>query len=103
MGTTWAIVVAAGSGDRYGRPKQFDLLGGRRLLDWAVEAATAACDGVVTVLPAGHDEPGSVTGGATRSASVRAGLAALPADADIVVIHDAARPLAGPELFEQVI
>jgi 2-C-methyl-D-erythritol 4-phosphate cytidylyltransferase len=72
-------------------------------------AAAGACDGVVAVLPAGHLEaalPGgvmTVAGGATRSASVRAGLAAVPSGADIVVVHDAARPLAGPELFERVV
>ena len=44
-----------------------------------------------------------VAGGDTRSASVRAGLAAIAPDTDIVVVHDAARPLASPELFELVI
>src|SRR5439155_19496833 len=62
-----------------------------------------ACDGVVTVLPAGYAEVGAVEGGATRSASVRAGLGAVPADAEIVVVHDAARPLAAPELFDRVV
>jgi 2-C-methyl-D-erythritol 4-phosphate cytidylyltransferase len=55
------------------------------------------------VVPAGIDEPGSVPGGTTRSGSVRAGLAAIPSDAEIVVVHDAARPLAGPEVFERVV
>ena len=103
MGTVWAIVVAAGTGDRFGRPKQFELLGGRRLVDWAADAAGAACDGVVTVLPPGAVEAGGVAGGATRSASVRCGLAAVPATAEIVVVHDAARPLADPVLFERVV
>src|SRR4051794_13841026 len=104
MGTVWAIVVAAGTGDRFGRPKQFELLGGRRLVDWAVDAARKACDGVVVVVPPGHaGEEGAVEGGATRSASVRAGLAAVPAAADIVVVHDAARPLAAADLFDQVV
>ena len=104
MGTVWAIVVAAGTGDRFGRPKQFEILGGRRVVDWAVDAARKACDGVVTVLPPGHaDGEGAVEGGATRSASVRAGLAAVPPDAEIVVVHDAARPLAEPELFDRVV
>jgi tRNA dimethylallyltransferase len=39
MGTVWAIVVAAGTGDRFGRLKQFELLAGRRLVDWAADAA----------------------------------------------------------------
>jgi 2-C-methyl-D-erythritol 4-phosphate cytidylyltransferase len=44
-----------------------------------------------------------VAGGASRSASVRAGLAAVPADAEVVVVHDAARPAARPALFESVV
>ena len=44
-----------------------------------------------------------VAGGATRADSVRAGLAAVPADATVIVVHDAARPLAGPALFAAVI
>ena len=114
MGEVWAIVVAGGSGSRFGDavPKQFLELAGLRVLDWAVAAASAACDGVVAVLPAAHldaapDGPGgliiSVAGGATRAASVRAGLAAVPDDADIIVVHDAARPLARTELFERVV
>ncbi|MBA3266697.1 MAG: 2-C-methyl-D-erythritol 4-phosphate cytidylyltransferase [Acidimicrobiia bacterium] len=99
----WAIVVAGGSGSRFGGAKQFEDLLGRRVLDWAVAAARASCGGVVTVLPPDRLEPGACAGGATRSASVRSGLAAVPADAEIVVVHDAARPLAGPELFARVV
>ena len=51
MGSVWAIVVAAGSGDRFGGPKQFEVLRGRRVIDRAVDGARARCDGVVTVLP----------------------------------------------------
>jgi 2-C-methyl-D-erythritol 4-phosphate cytidylyltransferase len=63
---------------------------------------------VVLVLPAGaapHDWPAErvVTGGATRSQSVRAGLVAVPDDADIIAVHDAARPLARPELWAAVL
>ena len=112
MGEVWAIVVAGGSGSRFGDavPKQFLDLGGRRLVDRAVAAAAAACDGVVAAVPATHLDTALVTGavavvggGPTRSASVRAGLAAVPDDAGIIVVHDAARPLAGPELFERVV
>jgi 2-C-methyl-D-erythritol 4-phosphate cytidylyltransferase len=103
VGEVWAIVVAAGAGTRFGRPKQFELLCGRRVLDWSTAAVGAACDGVVAVLPADRLEPGTQPGGATRSESVRAGLAALPDDVEIVVVHDAARPLAGRALFERVI
>src|SRR5262245_48464005 len=104
MPRVWAIVVAGGRGERFGEAKQFLPLGDGRLVDHAVTAAATACAAVVVVLPAGTawDGPpvaGTVTGGATRAASVRAGLAAVPADAEIVVVHDAARPLAPPALF----
>jgi 2-C-methyl-D-erythritol 4-phosphate cytidylyltransferase len=137
MGGVWTIVVAGGSGTRFGDvvPKQFLELGGVRLIDWALAAASAACDGVIVVLPAAHldsapaglgagaeapttpDGSGTadatsraagrriivVAGGATRAGSVRAGLAAVPDDAEIIVVHDAARPLARTELFERVV
>ncbi len=103
MGQVWAIVVAAGAGTRFGGPKQFEPLLGQRVLDWSVAAAAATCDGVVVVLPPDRLEPGTQPGGATRSASVRAGLAAVPDSAEIVVVHDAARPLARPELFQRVV
>jgi 2-C-methyl-D-erythritol 4-phosphate cytidylyltransferase len=105
---TWAIVVAGGSGARFGGRKQFHGIGDTRLVDRAVDAATRATHGVVVVLPAGATWDGpvvdaAVTGGDTRSASVRAGLAAVPPDAEIVVVHDAARPLASDALFAAVI
>lgn len=101
--STWAIVVAAGRGERFGRPKQFSLVAGRRVLDWSVDDARDACDGVVLVVPADRVEPGTVAGGATRSESVRNGLAAVPDDAEVIVVHDAARPAAGVGLFQAVI
>jgi len=107
----WAIVVAGGSGNRFGGAKQFVVLGGRRVVDWAVLAAAEACEGVILVLP--EDEVGRVpldvqpdvvvAGGATRSASVRAGLAQVPEGVDAVIVHDAARPLAHPGLFAAVL
>jgi 2-C-methyl-D-erythritol 4-phosphate cytidylyltransferase len=105
---TWTVVVAAGSGARYGGAKQFEEVGARRLVDRAVDAATRAGDGVVVVLPAatmwdGPPVDAAVDGGATRSASVRAGLAVVPDVAEIVVVHDAARPLASDALFAAVI
>ena len=103
MGPVWAIVVGAGAGNRFGGAKQFAPLLGRRVLEWSRDAAADACDGVVLVLPADRLEDGAVAGGATRSQSVRAGLAAVPDDADIVVVHDAARPLAEKPLFQRVI
>jgi 2-C-methyl-D-erythritol 4-phosphate cytidylyltransferase len=73
-----------------------------------VAAAASSCDGVVVVLPLGCQWDGlpgatAVPGGASRSESVRAGLAAVPLTAGIVVVHDAARPLASPALFASVV
>lgn len=100
----WAIVVAGGSGQRFGGPKQFEMLGDRRVVDHAVDTARAVCEGVVVVLPAADAaREGAVAGGATRSESVRNGLAAVPATATIVCVHDAARPFASPRLFQAVI
>lgn len=109
--SVWAIVLAAGSGSRFGGgiPKQYLTLGDRRVIDWSLAAAHAACDGVVLVTSPGRlDDPELaadviVAGGAERSDSVRAGLAAVPKDCDVVVVHDGARPLASVELFAAVI
>ncbi len=109
--TVWAVIVAAGSGSRFGgtQPKQYEELAGRRVMDWSLDAARPTADGVVLVVPRDRvDQPEAgadrvVAGGATRSASVRAGLAAVPEDCDIVVVHDAARPLASLALFESVV
>ena len=125
----WSVVVAAGGGSRLGAgvPKAFVEVGGQTLMAWSVRATAGIAHGVVVVVPPGHEvaaravvdelEDGlmdglamgivaMVPGGDTRSASVRAGLAALEAtgsDDDIVVVHDAARPAAGPELFASVV
>ncbi|HEX7095426.1 MAG TPA: 2-C-methyl-D-erythritol 4-phosphate cytidylyltransferase [Acidimicrobiales bacterium] len=113
--SVWSIVVAAGSGTRFGGTKQLEMLGGRRVLDWSVAAAEQVSDGVVLVVAAEHQAeieasfgcsrsvPAVVPGGATRAASVRCGLAAVPQSAEIIVVHDAARPLASPALFTAVI
>ena len=157
----WTVLVAAGEGRRFGGPKQLQPLGGRRVIDWAFDAAAAASHGVVIVAGAAQvdllregegalvagsgsegtsPEPGGAgramdsgfrrndgfgdtpvhpeggaegtpggrpriivtAGGATRSDSVRAGIAAIPEDAQVIVVHDAARPLATPELFAAV-
>jgi 2-C-methyl-D-erythritol 4-phosphate cytidylyltransferase len=102
------VIVAGGRGDRFGAPKQFSSVAGARLVDHAVAAAAAVCNEVVLVLPPGIEWDGStvqavVAGGPTRSGSVRAGLAAVAHDTEIVVVHDAARPLATAALFELVI
>jgi 2-C-methyl-D-erythritol 4-phosphate cytidylyltransferase len=113
--SVWVVVVAAGSGRRFGARKQFALLGGRRLVHWAVDAARAVADGVVLVVPPGDapevtapTAPGTgadvvVVGGDTRAASVRCGLAAVPSSAEVIVVHDGARPLASPALFRAVV
>jgi len=103
------VVVAAGTATRFGRAKQYEVLGGRRVLDWSLAAARAACAGVVVVVPperAEQAEPAAdvvVGGAASRSASVRRGLGAVPADTEVVVVHDAARPLAPAATFHSVV
>lgn len=110
----WGIVVAGGSGTRFGSLKQLEPLGGRRVLDLAVDAlrqgtSAAALDGVVVVVPdtviGSVDLPGDlvVAGAGTRAGSVRAGLAALPEDADRVLVHDGARPLVSAAVVERVV
>ena len=87
MTKVWSIVVAGGAGSRFGDRKQFRSLGGRPLLEWAVEACRPSSAGVVLVLPADlddadhHGADAVVAGGATRADSVRCGLAAVPDDA----------------------
>ena len=116
--SVWTIVVAAGRGERFGGDKQAADLGGRPVVSRSVAAAAEASDGVVVVvaperlvaaeaLVGGGNDAATVvtlvTGGATRSASVRAGLAAVPDDAVVVLVHDGARPLASAALFARVV
>lgn len=107
--TVWAIVLAAGPSSRFGaRSKQFADLDGASPAVRAVTAATAACDRAVVVLPArtrwsGPPVTATVAGGWTRSTSVRSGLAVVPPEAEVVVVHDAAHPLATEQLFVAVI
>ena len=113
MKLVWSIVVAGGSGLRFGSRKQFADLCGKSVVQRSVDVAATASEGVVVVLPedsvestilrADSAELLVVAGGATRAESVRAGLAAVPASAEIVLVHDAARPLASTELFQSVI
>jgi 2-C-methyl-D-erythritol 4-phosphate cytidylyltransferase len=101
-----ALVVAAGRGERLGSsgPKAFVVVGGRPMLEWSLDAiAAAGIEEVVVALPEGVQRPGGVPGGATRSESVRNALSAAPADAELIVVHDAARPLVAPELFTQTL
>jgi 2-C-methyl-D-erythritol 4-phosphate cytidylyltransferase len=100
----WTIVVGAGTGERFGGPKQYASLGDLRVIDHAVAAARSVSEGVVVVVPSGDVErEGGVAGGRTRSESVAAGLVEVPDDATIVCVHDAARPFASPTLFAAAI
>jgi 2-C-methyl-D-erythritol 4-phosphate cytidylyltransferase len=106
----WTIVVAGGTGERFGSPKQFELLDDRRVIDHSRATAEHAGAGVVVVVPSADVERERATtntdivaGGATRTASVRAGLAAVPQEATVICVHDAARPLATAALYERVV
>jgi 2-C-methyl-D-erythritol 4-phosphate cytidylyltransferase len=105
-----ALLVAAGRGERLGSPgpKAFVVLGGRPLLEWSVAAlrAVPAIERIVVALPPGAEAPEGtvgVAGGAERSHSVRNALAASGGGpgADVVLVHDAARPLVTPGLAER--
>jgi 2-C-methyl-D-erythritol 4-phosphate cytidylyltransferase len=119
--TVWAVVAAAGAGDRLGaeRPKAFARLGDRPLLAESLERLEASgwVDAIVVTAPPGWEEPvillaeelscgkvvASVAGGETRAASVRAALAEVPDDAAVVLVHDAARPLLPENVVERVL
>jgi 2-C-methyl-D-erythritol 4-phosphate cytidylyltransferase len=112
MDDVWAIVLGGGSGARFGGAKQFAELGGKTLLARSVAAAATVAGGVVVTVPDGVQPPGLPTiegklvvvpGGTHRAGSVRNGLAAVPAEAAIVVVADAAHPLASPALFAAVV
>jgi 2-C-methyl-D-erythritol 4-phosphate cytidylyltransferase/2-C-methyl-D-erythritol 2,4-cyclodiphosphate synthase len=114
------LIVAGGRGTRFGspEPKQYALLGNQPLLVWSLRAFEQAfsVDGIVLVVDGEHLSRaralteayslrklvGICAGGAGRADSVRAGLAALPGEAEIVAIHDAARPLVTPGLIDRV-
>jgi 2-C-methyl-D-erythritol 4-phosphate cytidylyltransferase len=105
--TVAAVVVAAGQGVRFGGAKQFAILNHDTVAAHSVHAARSVAQRVVLVVPMNYDGKGEgadavVVGGATRAQSVRAGLA-LCEDADIVVVHDAARPMASAALFDAVV
>lgn len=114
-GPVWTIVLAAGSGRRFGgTPKQFEPLGDDRVVDRSLAISRAAADHVVVVLAPGQESEGvalvesgaadvAVTGGDERADSVRAALAVIDEDAAVIVVHDAARPLASAELHQRVV
>lgn len=107
----WAVLVAAGRGERLGegRPKAFARLGGLPLLAESLRRLDESewIDAIVVVAPADWEEPAillaeeigvtkvtaCVAGGDSRSASVRAGIAEVPDEAAVILVHDAARPL----------
>jgi 2-C-methyl-D-erythritol 4-phosphate cytidylyltransferase len=99
-----ALLVAAGRGERLGAPgpKAFVMVAGRPLLEWSLDALRAApgISQVVVAVPPDAQYPGGVAGGASRSESVRNALAAADPSEDVVLVHDAARPLLTPELVE---
>jgi len=119
--SVWAVLAAAGSGDRLGadRPKAFVRLGERPLLAESLERLDASdwVDAIVVVAPPGWEEPAillaeelgcskvsaSVAGGETRAESVRLGLAEVPEEAAVVLVHDAARPLVDDAVIERVV
>jgi 2-C-methyl-D-erythritol 4-phosphate cytidylyltransferase len=96
----WGIVVAAGRGSRFGGPKHELLLGGRPLWEWA---RRALLDGGVSEVVVVGNVPDGIPGGDRRRDSVAAGLAAIPASVPVVVVHDAARPLADSSLVRRVL
>ena len=119
--SVWALLVAAGAGERLGgeRPKAFVRLGELPLLAEPLRRLDDSgwVDAIVIAVPAGWEEPAillaeelnttkvvaAVTGGATRAESVRLALAEVPEDAVVSLVHDAARPLIGDDLIERVL
>ena len=116
--TTAVIIVAAGSGSRLGSslPKAFVSVAGAPMLQRALGALTdwTRWDSLVLVVPEGYEAPARalatgmesvhvVVGGETRGDSVQQGLAALPVGTSYVLIHDAARALMPPEVFDRVL
>lgn len=101
----YAIILAAGSGNRFGGKKQFEELRGKPVYQYSVEAFTGIADAMVLVVPQG-DSPETeiplVEGGAQRYDSVYAALKAIPAEEnDLVAIHDAARPGVTKDVIER--
>ena len=119
--SVWAVLAAAGRGERLGsdRPKAFARLGGRPLLAESLERLEGSdwIDFIVIAAPAEWEEPAIllaeelgagkvssvVTGGASRSESVREAMAEVADDAAVVLVHDAARPLLPDEVIERVL
>ncbi len=119
--SVWAVIVAAGRGERLGldRPKAFAKLGGRPMLAESLERLDGSdwIDSIVVAAPPDWEEPvillaeelscgkvvAAVAGGETRAASVRAGLAEVEDEAAVVLVHDAARPLIPHEVVDRLL
>jgi 2-C-methyl-D-erythritol 4-phosphate cytidylyltransferase len=119
--SVWAVLVAAGRGERLGedRPKAFVRLGDLPLLAEPLRRLDESewIDAVVVVAPPEWEEPAillaeeigaskvtaCVTGGESRTDSVRAGVAEVPGDAAVILVHDAARPILPDEVIGRLI
>jgi 2-C-methyl-D-erythritol 4-phosphate cytidylyltransferase len=119
--STWAVLAAAGRGERLGsdRPKAFARLGGRPLLAESLERLESSdwIDSIVIAAPPDWEEPcilvaeeiaatkvsSVVTGGESRSESVRLALEEVAEDAAVILVHDAARPLLSEELIGRLL
>ena len=119
--SVWAVLAAAGSGERLGidRPKAFARLGGRPLLATSLERLEASdwIEGIVIAAPPEWEEPATlvaeevgaskvasaVTGGATRAESVRTAVTEVPDEATVIVVHDAARPFLSDAVLARVL
>jgi 2-C-methyl-D-erythritol 4-phosphate cytidylyltransferase len=119
--SVWAVLVAAGRGERLGedRPKAFVRLGDLPLLAEPLRRLDDCpwVDSVVVVAPPEWEEPAillaeeigaskvsaCVTGGETRTDSVRAGVDDVPDEAAVILVHDAARPLLPNDVVERLV
>ena len=119
--SVWAVLAAAGRGERLGsdRPKAFARLGGRPLLAESLERLDNSgwIDAIVIAAPPDWEEPSilvaeeiaatkvssAVTGGESRSESVRLALDEVPDEVAVVLVHDAARPLLSEDVIERVL
>ena len=119
--SVWALLVAAGTGERLGgeRPKAFVGLGDLPLLAEPLRRLDGSSwvDAIVVAVPPGWEEPAillaeeisagkvvaAVAGGSTRAESVALALAEVTEDALVVLVHDAARPLVTDEVIERVL
>jgi 2-C-methyl-D-erythritol 4-phosphate cytidylyltransferase len=119
--SVWAVLAAAGRGERLGsdRPKAFAKLRDRPLLAESLERLETSdwIDAIVIVAPPGWEEPSilvaeelgcakvsaCVAGGETRAESVRTGVAEVDDDATVIIVHDAARPVLAEEVLERVL